>query len=129
MQINAHLAYHYWPCVVLTLGQRLLVAVYRYIGASSMEEVDHVHSQGVSDEQEMAQLHLTPALHSLHRRPVEPGRERERLLGHVQVKSPHADAVADGPAGIEDPLRLVGWHPANVLATMIISQQQICGIL
>jgi hypothetical protein len=45
------------------------------------------------------------------------------------VQPPHADAVADGPAGVEDPLWVGGgWHPTNVLAIMIISQQQICGI-
>jgi hypothetical protein len=46
------------------------------------------------------------------------------------VQPSHADAVADGPSGVEDPLRVIGgWHPTNRLRTMIISQQQICGIL
>ncbi len=52
----------------------------------------------------------------------------EALLGHVLVQPAHADAVADGPAGVEDPLRLIGWHADNALAIMIISQQQICRI-
>jgi hypothetical protein len=30
------------------------------------------------------------------------------------VQPPNADAVADCPAGIEDPLRLIGWHPPTV---------------
>jgi hypothetical protein len=42
----------------------------------------------------------------------------------VQPADP--DAVAGGPAGVENPLRVVGgWHPTNALAIMIISQQQI----
>jgi hypothetical protein len=46
------------------------------------------------------------------------------------VQPPDTDAVADGPSGVEDPLRVVGGgHPTNLLATMIISQQQICGIV
>jgi hypothetical protein len=46
------------------------------------------------------------------------------------VQPPDADAVADGPSGVEDPLRVIGgWHPTNRLRTMIISQQQFCGIL
>jgi hypothetical protein len=94
-----------------------------------MEEVGHVHSQGVSDEQEVAQLHLRPGFHALNSRAVQAGRVGEALLGHVLVQPPHADAVADGLAGVEDPLRVVGgWHPTNALAIMIISQQQICGI-
>jgi hypothetical protein len=45
------------------------------------------------------------------------------------VQPAHADAVTDGLAGVDDPLRLIGWHPSNDLPTMIICQQQICGII
>jgi hypothetical protein len=45
------------------------------------------------------------------------------------VQPSDADAVAGGSAGVEDPLGLIGWHPLNVLRTMIVSQQQNCGIL
>jgi hypothetical protein len=45
------------------------------------------------------------------------------------VQPSHADAVAGGSAGVEDPLGLIGWHPVNALRTMIICQQQNCGIL
>jgi hypothetical protein len=37
----------------------------------------------------------------------------------------HADTVTGCPAGVEDPLRLIGWHPSNALPIKIISQQQI----
>ena len=89
-----------------------------------------MHPQGVSDEQQVAEFHLAPGLHPLQRRPVDAGRVGEGLLGRVLVQPPHADAVADGPAGVEDPLRVVGgWHPTNALTIMIPRQQQNCGIL
>jgi hypothetical protein len=53
----------------------------------------------------------------------------EHLLGHVLVESSHADAVADGAAGFENPRGLIGWHLVNALPTMIICQQQNCGII
>jgi hypothetical protein len=84
-----------------------------------------VYSQSSGDVKQMRQLHLGAGLHALDRRPVELGRVREHLLGHVEVKSPHADAVTDGPAGVDDPLGLFGWHLSNALSIMIISQQQI----
>ena len=88
-----------------------------------------MNAQGVSDEQEMAEFHLAAAFHALDRRPVQAAGVGERFLGEVEMQPPHADAVADGPAGVEDPLRLIGWHADNRLRTMIISQQQICGII
>jgi hypothetical protein len=94
-----------------------------------VEEVDHMHPQSVRHMQEMAEFHLAASLHPLDGRPVEAGRVGEGFLGHVEVQPPHADAVADGPAGVDDPLGLIGWHPTNRLRTMIISQQQFCGII
>lgn len=88
-----------------------------------------MHPQSMRHMQEMAQLHLLTGFHPLHGRPVQAGGVGEGFLGHVQVQPSHADAVARGPAGIENPLGLVGWHPTNLVATMILSQQQICGIL
>jgi len=84
-----------------------------------------VYPQNVSHEEQVAQLHLVPALHALDRRPVDAGGVREGFLGDVLVEASHADAVADRTAGRRDPLGQFGWHPANVLRTMIISQQQI----
>ena len=84
-----------------------------------------MHPQGVSNVQEMAQLHLRAGLHALDAAAVYTGLVRQGLLGHVHVQTPNADAVADTPAGVEDPFRLFGWHPCNVLRIMIISQQQI----
>ena len=84
--------------------------------------------QSVSHEQQVAQLHLAARLHTLDRGPVDAGAVGEGFLGHVLVQPSDADAVSGCPAGVEDPLRLVGWHPSNALSIMIISQQQICGI-
>jgi hypothetical protein len=77
------------------------------------------------NEQEMAEFHLGAGLHPLNRRPVQAACVGETFLGQVEVQPPYPDAVADGPTGVEDPLRLLGWHPTNRLRTMIISQQQI----
>lgn len=87
-----------------------------------------MHPQGVRHVQEMAEFHLGAALHALDRRPVQAGGVGEGFLGHVEVQPSYTDAVSRGPAGFENPLGLVGWHQTNLLATMIISQQQICGI-
>ena len=87
-----------------------------------------MHPEGVRHQQQVAELHLVAGFHALDRRPVELGRVGEGLLGHAHVEASHADAVAGGPAGVENPLGLIGWHPTNRLRTMIISQQQICGI-
>jgi hypothetical protein len=82
------------------------------------------------DSKEMAELHLLAGLHALEGRPVDARKVGEALLGHVLVQSPDADAVAGRPEGVGDPLLLVGgWHALNRLPTMIISQQQICGII
>lgn len=85
-----------------------------------------MYPQCVRHQKQVAQLHLVASLHALDRGPVDAGRVGEALLGEVLVQSPDSDAVADGSAGVEDPGRLIGgWHPANALAIMILSQQQI----
>lgn len=84
-----------------------------------------MQSQGVCHVQEMAELHLTAGFHALDGGAVESAAVRQGFLGHVEVQPPYSDAVADGPAGVEDPLRLFGWHADNALLIMIISQQQI----
>jgi hypothetical protein len=71
---------------------------------STVKEVGDVYPQGVSDQQQVAELHLVTGFHPLDRRPVQAARVSEGLLGHVLVQAPHADAVADGPAGLRDPL-------------------------
>lgn len=88
-----------------------------------------MHPQCSGDVEEMRQLHLGAALHPLDGAAVDAGCVGECLLSHVQAQPPHADAVADGLAGVEDPLRLIGGHLGNALPIMIISQQQICGII
>lgn len=85
--------------------------------------------QCVGDVQQVAEFHLVAGFHALDRRPVEARLVGEALLGEVLVQPPDSYAVADGFAGVEDPLRLIGWHGLNVLRTMIVSQQQICGII
>lgn len=85
-----------------------------------------MYSECVSDEQQVAEFHLAAALHPLQCGSVDAGRVGEGLLGHVHVQPSHADAVADGSAGVEDPLRVIGgWHPTNALTIMISRQQQI----
>lgn len=84
-----------------------------------------MNPQRVRDEQQVAEFHLAPAFHALDRRPVDAAGVGEGFLRHVEVQPAHADAVTGGPAGVEDPLGLVGWHGVNALATMIICQQQI----
>jgi hypothetical protein len=84
-----------------------------------------MHPQLVRNQQQVAEFHLGAGFHALDRRPVEAGREGEALLGHVLVDPSDADAVADRPAGVEDPLGLFGWHATNRLRTKIISQQQV----
>ena len=84
-----------------------------------------MHPQSMRHHQQVAELHLLPGLHLLHRRPVDTGRVSQALLGHVLVEASHADAVADRAAGRGDPLGQIGWHAANRLPIMIISQQQI----
>lgn len=84
-----------------------------------------MHPKSSSDMEQMRQLHLGAGFHALDRRPVDSARMGECLLGHVEVQPAHADAVSDGPAGVDDPLGLFGWHATNRLSIMIISQQQI----
>lgn len=84
-----------------------------------------MYAQGVSHVQEMAELHLVSGFHPLDRAPVELGGVRQRFLGEAHPFPPYSDAVADGPAGVDDPLRLFCWHSRNALSIMIISQQQI----
>jgi hypothetical protein len=116
------------PGVLLNLvqsrGQPL-----RHVNRLAVKEVGDVNPQCVSDEQQVAEFHLAAGFHALDRRPVEAAGVGEGLLRHVLAEAAYPDAVAGGSAGVEDPLGLIGWHPANALPTMIISQQQICGIL
>ena len=93
-----------------------------------MKEVGHVHTKSVGDEQEVAEFRLGAGFHALDRRPVQPGLVSQGFLRHVEPEPAHADAIARGPAGIENPLGLVGRHADNRFGTMIVCQQQICGI-
>lgn len=88
-----------------------------------------MHPQRVGDMQQVAELHLVAGFHPLDRRPVETSLVGEGFLGEVLVQPSDAYAVADGFPGVEDPLRLIGWHALNRLRIMVASQQQICGIL
>ena len=94
-----------------------------------MEEVGYVYAQLVGDREQVAELHLLAGFHALDRRPVQAARVGEGLLGHVLVQPPDPDAVTDGSAGVDDPSGLLVGHPVNGLPAMIISQQQICGII
>jgi hypothetical protein len=95
----------------------------------AVKEVSDVQSQRLGNQQQVAEFHLLASFHALDRRPVEPAGVGEGLLRHVLAEAAYPDAVADTAAGVEDPLGLIGWHADNALRTMIISQQQNCGIL
>lgn len=84
-----------------------------------------MYPQCVGDEEQVSQLHLVSGFHALDCRPVDAGGVSKGLLSEVLVEASHADVVADRAAGRGDPLGQIGWHPANVLRTMIIRQQQI----
>lgn len=84
-----------------------------------------MHPQSLCDEQQVAEFHLLAGFHPLDGGPVDAALAGQRLLGHVEVHASDPDAVTDGFAGVEDPLGLFGWHSANALPIMIISQQQI----
>ncbi len=84
-----------------------------------------MHPQSRGDVKQVRELHLPTAFHALNGAAVDACRVGERLLGHLEPAPTHANAVTDSPAGVEDPLRLIGWHPSNALPIMIISQQQI----
>ena len=88
-------------------------------------------AQLVSNQEQVADLRVAvAALDALDRRPVDPGERGETFLGEVLVQPADAHAVAKGSTGVEDPWRLVGGrHSTNAQPLMIISQQQICGIL
>lgn len=77
------------------------------------------------DQHQMADLRLLAILDPLKRAAVDPGELGEALLGEVEVQPLDAHAVAHRPSGFEDPLRLIGWHPTNAAAGMIICPQQI----
>lgn len=84
-----------------------------------------MHPQCVRDEQQVAELHLGARLHALDGASIDAGLLGQAFLGHVHVQPAHADAVADGPAGVEDPLRVIGcWHPTNALMILVACQQQ-----
>lgn len=83
-----------------------------------------MHAQLPRNQQQMADLRFLAVLDPLNRAAVDPGQCRETLLGHVEVQSLDAHAVADGPSGVEDPLRLFGRHSTNAAMEMILCPQQ-----
>lgn len=85
--------------------------------------------QRAGDQQEMADLRLFPVLDALDRASVQSGRFGQSLLGHAEVQPSHACAVADGPAGIADPLVVFGrLHDSHAALKIILCPQQFCGI-
>ncbi len=77
------------------------------------------------DPQQVADLRLFSVLNPLDRAAVDLGRFGEPFLGHVEVYAPDADAVADGSAGVEDPLVVCGWHASHAPLKIILCPQQI----
>lgn len=78
-----------------------------------------MRAQRIGHDQQVTELHLGACFHALDRRPVEARHVSQGFLGHVEVQSPDADAISGGPAGVEDPLRVVGGHPVNALSIMV----------
>lgn len=77
------------------------------------------------DHEQVAGLRLCPVLDPLDRAAVYAGGLCQPLLGHVEVHAADADAVADGPAGIEDPLVVCGGHDSHAPPKIILCPQQI----
>lgn len=84
-----------------------------------------MNPQRSGDHEQVAGLRLCPVLDPLDRAAVYAGRFGEAFLGHVEVYAPDADAVADGPAGIEDPLVVCGGHDSHAPPKIILCPQQI----
>lgn len=84
-----------------------------------------MYPQRFGDQQQVADLRLFPVLDSLKRAAVDLGGLGKPLLGHVEVHAADADAVADGPAGIEDPLVVCGGHDSHAPPKIILCPQQI----
>ncbi len=85
--------------------------------------------EGAGDQEQVADFRVTgAALDALDGGPVDAGELGELLLGEVAPHAGGADAVAEGSTGNEDPFGLVGGHPSNALALVILSQQHFCGI-
>lgn len=83
-----------------------------------------MHAKRPCNQQQMADLRLLAVLDPLNRTAVDFGQCRKALLGHAEVQPLDTHAVADGPSGIEDPLRLFGRHPTNAAMKMILCPQQ-----
>lgn len=83
-----------------------------------------MHAQLPRDQQQVAEFRLSAVLHPLDRAAVDPGQLGQPLLREVEVQPLNAHAVAYRPSGVEDPLRLIGWHPTNAAMGMILCPQQ-----
>jgi hypothetical protein len=101
------------------------VAAEKRLPPLPVQEIDDVHPQSVSHQQQVAELHLVAGFHPLDGAAVDARGVREGLLGQVLVQPADANAVPGRPAGCGDPLGLIGWHLSNALPIKIISQQQI----
>lgn len=83
-----------------------------------------MYAQLPRDQQQVADLRLSAVLDPLNRGPVDPGELSQPLLREVEVHPLDAHAIANRPSGVEDPLRLIGWHPTNAATEMILCPQQ-----
>lgn len=86
-----------------------------------------MHAQCLRDPQQVADLHLLAGLHALERVAGQPGLLKQPLLGPAEFDAADTDAVADGPAGVDDPLGMIGGHSNNAAPKMILCQPQKWG--
>lgn len=84
-----------------------------------------MHTQDMGDPQKAGDVGVGgPGLDLLVGGAADVGREKDRLLGAVLMDARDADAVADGATLPREPVVVVGqgWHAANALTKIIISQ-------
>lgn len=88
-----------------------------------------MYSKSSGDQQQVAELRLSAVFDALDRAAVDASEVGESLLRQAEVHPLHAHAVADRPAGVENPLRvIIGGHAPNAALKIILCPQQICCI-
>lgn len=92
------------------------------------QEVPHVHTQRLGHPKEVADLHFLASLHALNGVAGKARGLPQSLLCPAEVGSAETNAVADRPAGVEDPRGMVWRHEIHALPLLILCQPQFWGI-